>query len=339
MGTGGGSATEVGSRPGLSPWQGLSSSGKSAPVRKTGTRARSRRRSVRRKSGLSDELGLEPSENGEPASAVVWSLHLAAEACVRMGELPPIVRSAGHAATGGRTDAERPLRRPARRQAAKTTLSKIGGHIHMILHRAFRDAVRWNLLSRNPSDLADPPRARQSEQVRERTWSSTEVARFLQATGPSRHAPLWRLLATTGMRRGEALGLRWADVDLANRRLSVNRTLIQSHDYASGDTGAPRRRPADDERSRSTRTPSLPCGRTARTSRRSDCASGRPTTTRTWCSAPGSASRFTRRWLRICSGKLSRRASCLTCRCMAFGTPGQHSPCRPASTPRSSKSG
>lgn len=46
-------------------------------------------------------------------------------------------------------------------------------YIHTILHRAFRDAVRWNLLIRNPCDLADPPRARRAELVRERTWFCT----------------------------------------------------------------------------------------------------------------------------------------------------------------------
>ncbi len=110
-------------------------------------------------------------------------------------------------------------------------------YVHTILHRALRDAVRWNLLARNPSDFADPPRARPSEQVRERTWTSIEVARFLKATSASRHSTLWRLYATTGLRRGEALGLRWDDIDLSGGRLSVNRTLVQSHDYAREDTG------------------------------------------------------------------------------------------------------
>jgi integrase len=110
-------------------------------------------------------------------------------------------------------------------------------YIHTILHRAFRDAVRWNLLIRNPCDLADPPRARPAEQVRERTWTSGDVARFLRLTSSSRYSALWRLIAATGMRRGEALGLGWDDIDLAAGRLSINRTLVQSHDYASGDTG------------------------------------------------------------------------------------------------------
>ena len=110
-------------------------------------------------------------------------------------------------------------------------------YIHTILHRAFRDAVRWNLIVRNPADQADAPRARPSDRVSARTWSGEEIGRFLDATASSRHAPLWRLIATTGMRRGEALGLRWEDVDLTKRRLSVNRTLVEIADYRSGDTG------------------------------------------------------------------------------------------------------
>jgi integrase len=110
-------------------------------------------------------------------------------------------------------------------------------YIHTILHRAFRDAVRWNLIVRNPADQADAPRARPSDRVSARTWSGEEIARFLDATASSRYAPLWRLIATTGLRRGEALGLRWEDVDLTKRRLSVNRTLVEIADYRSGDTG------------------------------------------------------------------------------------------------------
>ena len=39
-------------------------------------------------------------------------------------------------------------------------------------------------------------------------------------------SPLWMLLATTGLRRGEALGLRWSDIDLDNGRAHVTQTMI-----------------------------------------------------------------------------------------------------------------
>jgi hypothetical protein len=35
-------------------------------------------------------------------------------------------------------------------------------YIHTIVHRAFRDAVRWGRIARNPADAADPPRASRS---------------------------------------------------------------------------------------------------------------------------------------------------------------------------------
>lgn len=54
-----------------------------------------------------------------------------------------------------------------------------------------------------------------------------EMKGFLDATSDSRDATLWRLLATTGMRRGEALGLRWSDLDLDQGGLSIQRTLIR----------------------------------------------------------------------------------------------------------------
>jgi len=98
-------------------------------------------------------------------------------------------------------------------------------HVHAVLHRACRDAVRWNRLSRNPVEAADPPRI--SDALHEMTtWSAKQLAAFLDSVRDSRLHPLWHTLAMTGLRRGEALGLRWEDVDLENARLSVRRALI-----------------------------------------------------------------------------------------------------------------
>ena len=140
-------------------------------------------------------------------------------------------------AAGRAANAERAVCRPPDGRDAGRLSPRTVAYVHTILHRAFRDAVRWNLIVRNPADHADPPRGRPSERVRARTWTGEEIARFLDATADSRYSPLWRLIATTGMRRGEALGLRWDDVDLYEGRLSVNRTLVQAGDYHSGDTG------------------------------------------------------------------------------------------------------
>jgi integrase len=101
-------------------------------------------------------------------------------------------------------------------------------YVHTILHRAFKDAVRWGRLARNPADAADPPRGGpKSDGVH--TWDAVTLRTFLALSSESedRLYGLWVLLATTGMRRGEALGLRWDDLDMDAGRLRVVRTITQ----------------------------------------------------------------------------------------------------------------
>jgi integrase len=94
---------------------------------------------------------------------------------------------------------------------------------HAVLHRSLRDAVRWGKLVRNPADMADPPSATRS---RAQAWTAKELARFLGHVESDRLFPLWRLAATTGMRRGELLGLTWRCLDLDGARLSVEQQLV-----------------------------------------------------------------------------------------------------------------
>jgi integrase len=100
-------------------------------------------------------------------------------------------------------------------------------YVHTILHRAFKDAVRWGRLARNPADAADPPRGSHAAEIQ--AWDAATLRGFL---GRSRDEDdscyaLWVLLATTGLRRGEALGLRWGDVDLDTGRVRIVQTVIQ----------------------------------------------------------------------------------------------------------------
>jgi site-specific recombinase XerD/predicted RNA-binding Zn-ribbon protein involved in translation (DUF1610 family) len=99
-------------------------------------------------------------------------------------------------------------------------------HVHACLHKACKDAVRWGQLSRNPLDAADPPRAKGDSTREMKTWTKEQLKAFLEAVREDRLSPLWHTIAMTGMRRGEALGLRWIDVDLEAGRLSIRRALI-----------------------------------------------------------------------------------------------------------------
>ncbi|NLG64612.1 MAG: site-specific integrase, partial [Actinobacteria bacterium] len=97
--------------------------------------------------------------------------------------------------------------------------------IHATLHRALRDAIRWQLIAVNPADAADPPRG-SGKQRELPAWDAGQLASFLSFAAEDRLFALWRLLAMTGARRGEALGLRWDDLDLEHNTITIRRALV-----------------------------------------------------------------------------------------------------------------
>lgn len=101
-------------------------------------------------------------------------------------------------------------------------------YIHTIVRSALQMAYEWDLVPRNAADRAKPPKpkARGDRHNQFHTWDRRELGRFLAATEDERLYPLWLLLATTGMRRGEALGLSWQAIDFGTSRLSVRRSLV-----------------------------------------------------------------------------------------------------------------
>lgn len=95
-------------------------------------------------------------------------------------------------------------------------------NLHGMLHHAFKDAVRWRRLGLNPCDAADQPRKNEPEM---KVWSGEQIRTFMASLEGDRLASIWHLLLTTGMRRGELLGLRWSDLDLASGRLTIRSTM------------------------------------------------------------------------------------------------------------------
>ena len=68
-------------------------------------------------------------------------------------------------------------------------------YVHAIIHRAFRDAVKWGRLTRNPADTADPPKATAASRPESTTWTADELRTFLERTRSSRFSvayPSWR---------------------------------------------------------------------------------------------------------------------------------------------------
>jgi len=92
---------------------------------------------------------------------------------------------------------------------------------HQILHAALHQAVRWQLLVRNPADAVEPPRAPRREL---RATTGEQARAVMAAADATPYGSFVRLALLTGMRRGELLGLRWADVDFDGGALAVQQT-------------------------------------------------------------------------------------------------------------------
>lgn len=99
-------------------------------------------------------------------------------------------------------------------------------YISTILHSALKDAVKWRKVPLNAADQATPPSAKSAKSPEMKTWTGRELAAFLERTADDRYGKAWAFLATTGARRGEALGLRWADLDLDAGMASIRQQCI-----------------------------------------------------------------------------------------------------------------
>ncbi len=97
--------------------------------------------------------------------------------------------------------------------------------VHHIIHKALSQAVRWDLITRSPADAVKAPTHTPEER---HPLSAEEARRLLEAARGDRLEALYVLAVTTGMRRGELLGLKWADVDLEGAMVSIRRTLTRT---------------------------------------------------------------------------------------------------------------
>lgn len=103
--------------------------------------------------------------------------------------------------------------------------------IHTVLHPTFQLAVRDDIIRTNPSDRVMAEIKKKSEKnkgVRHALTKQQQKA-FIEYTRKSpifyRWAPLFTLLLGTGCRIGEAVGLRWQDVDFENRTIDINHSV------------------------------------------------------------------------------------------------------------------
>ena len=94
-------------------------------------------------------------------------------------------------------------------------------HVHVVLSKALKDAMRKGLVHRNVCQAIDPPKVgRYDVQVPEMDG----ITRILSLADRTPHGACYRLMAYTGIRRGEAIALRWRNVDMDNGIISIVET-------------------------------------------------------------------------------------------------------------------
>lgn len=101
-------------------------------------------------------------------------------------------------------------------------------HIHRIVAATFRAARKKRLIVVNPMEEVEPPK---TPKLKPKALDEDTTAKFLDALGEHPVLGITNLLGfAVGLRRGEMLGLRWGDVDLANAQLHVRGQIVQYRD-------------------------------------------------------------------------------------------------------------
>jgi len=95
-------------------------------------------------------------------------------------------------------------------------------YMHQVLRTALGLAVRWDVVTRNVARLVDRPRI---ERRPIKPLSPDEARQFLRAIRGHRLEALFSVALALGLRQGEALGLRWEDVDFSANTLRVSHQL------------------------------------------------------------------------------------------------------------------
>lgn len=106
--------------------------------------------------------------------------------------------------------------------------------VHVMLHRALRDATKLRYISTNPAASAEFPRA---EKRPHKTWTPAQLAAFLRHARQDRFYAMWLLFTTTGLRRSEAVGALREALDLDAGTISLVITRVIAHGEAQASSG------------------------------------------------------------------------------------------------------
>lgn len=96
-------------------------------------------------------------------------------------------------------------------------------HAHKVLTSPLKQAVKWNMLSRNPASCVELPRIQRKEM---HALSADEANRFLLAAKSDKWYTLLLFALETGMRPEEYFGLKWSDIDFSSGVATVKRVAV-----------------------------------------------------------------------------------------------------------------
>ena len=102
-------------------------------------------------------------------------------------------------------------------------------HYLSVINRIFKYAVLMDILNSNPFDKVIKPKSRQTQR-KGNFLTKEELKEFLklaQTATLSYFFPLVHLMSYTGLRQGEALALKWSDIDFENKKITVNKTAVR----------------------------------------------------------------------------------------------------------------
>jgi len=105
---------------------------------------------------------------------------------------------------------------------------------HRVIHRILNDAIKEDLIQRNPADFVDLPEPKIAEFDEDegliKVFTDTEVAKLEEAAQTTPYYDLIYVALRTGMRRGEILALSWDSIDFENNTIFIKRAVVYTKD-------------------------------------------------------------------------------------------------------------
>ena len=98
-------------------------------------------------------------------------------------------------------------------------------HVFSVCHNALEQARRWRLVGENVARDVKPPAVGKSQAT---AYAAADIDKLYDVARSPEMVLAIALFATTGMRRGELLGLAFDAIDMANATITIKRTVIEA---------------------------------------------------------------------------------------------------------------